>query len=315
MLFFYYRLDTLLLRLYGLLARNFLSFSTGGALANAVWLSLEVYYGCPIAELWWLVGFSEGDGTFGVYKNRGRNRNIVYIKYEYGFGQHSEDMELLLRLQVTLKGIGHIRDGRKQRGERNVAYYRLNHKSDITYVLLPIFDTFPLLTTYKRYQYLYFKEQLLSGIVHYKDLPPFTYPYPRHNLFPTIDHILNLPYFDAWLIGFINAEGSFYIAKEGEGGAFAAFFSISQNDAPQIIEAIRARLGITSLVEHNETRDSYAITTNSIRGVSNVVDFMLNAPVKLRGVKHLQFIIWLINLTRLPRYKEHIKLPYDPLDY
>jgi hypothetical protein len=49
----------------------------------------------------------------------------------------------------------------------------------------------------------------LSKIIRYYDLPRFSIT--TNAFYNTVNELLNVPYYDAWLVGFINAEGSFFI--------------------------------------------------------------------------------------------------------
>jgi hypothetical protein len=44
---------------------------------------------------------------------------------------------------------------------------------------------------------------------------------------------------------------------------------------------------------HKDKTNNYRIKVSGIRGVSNIIKFMSKAPIKLIGLKKLQYIIWL----------------------
>ena len=65
--------------------------------------------------------------------------------------------------------------------------------------ILPIFDKYPM-SFNKQYDYLRFKDALLSNIIYSKYIPK----YIRNNkAINSIESIINTFYFPAWLVGFI----------------------------------------------------------------------------------------------------------------
>jgi len=67
----------------------------------------------------------------------------------------------------------------------------------------PIFDKYNMLTA-KHFDFIYFKSCLLSNKLYFSDISYYTRP---KNNFLKIKEILDRPYFDCWLVGFIEAEG------------------------------------------------------------------------------------------------------------
>jgi len=62
----------------------------------------------------------------------------------------------------------------------------------------------------KQYDYLRFKNALLTAIIYWEDLPEYTRDSKPIN---SIESITSASYFPAWLVGFIEAEGCFSIYK------------------------------------------------------------------------------------------------------
>ena len=124
--------------------------------------------------------------------------------------------------------------------------------------------------------------------------------------------MLTLPYFSPWLIGFIEAEGCFCIYKPSARTSYVASFDISQTDSfPQgaeIISAICKYLSFTQKIYKDDT-NNFKIKVTSIRSVENVIKFLQNAPVKLKGHKKLQYLLWIKELRDIPRYKNKINIP------
>lgn len=101
--------------------------------------------------------------------------------------------------------------------------------------------------------------------------------------------IINLPYFNNWLLGFTMAEGSFHIKARG-----TAHFSIVQSDIENspIIKAIHYFIkGPESLNYHIKPEKSkvYRISFSSKKDLNFIIKFFEN---NLLGLKKLQFDNW-----------------------
>lgn len=263
----------------------------------------------------YLVGLIEGDGWFSVTKNG------EYIKYEFGIELDIRDVQLLYKVKEIL-GVGII-DIRERNNQKMVSY-RIRNKSHLKSVVLPIFDKYPMFSN-KQYDYLMFKELLLSDLKHSKspaaeryltrargargakDLNKYIRPIQPLN---TVEMILKKSYFKPWLIGFIEAEGCFSIYKPVKDDSKVASFDISQTNGSILIEAIRTELSLTPKVSKDKTHN-FKLKVSSVRAVENVVKYMQNSPLKLMGHKKLQYLLWLKELRTISRYTKKFNIPNE----
>jgi len=88
-----------------------------------------------------------------------------------------------------------------------------------------------------------------------------------------------------------------------------ACFKITQTSAPQIIESIQVRLSLSPRVSLYKVHNSFEIRASSVQDINNIILFLYKAPVKLKGVKYLQFCNWLHTISNLPRYRNFIFIP------
>lgn len=285
----------------------------------------------------YLVGLYEGDGWFSVSK-KGK-----YIMYEFGLEVSIRDIQLIYKIKKLL-GVGtvYIRNKSKSsenldiestllsKNIRNNVIFRIRNKSHLKNIILPIFDKYPMITN-KQYDYIRFKSTLLSNIIYSNELLPyirphsFSPPQPEMGCYGSklsiyalnsqdgkssnkIERILNISYFPAWLVGFIEAESSFSIYKPTDSLSSVASFEISQTNEEDLILAIRKFLGLSPNVWVDKT-NNYRLKVSSIRAIENVIKFMSRAPIKLQGYKKLQYIIWLKNMRKIPRYSNKISIP------
>jgi hypothetical protein len=120
---------------------------------------------------------------------------------------------------------------------------------------------------------------------------------------------LNKSYFPAWLVGFIQAQGSFSVYKLKKDDSYLiASFDIAQKDGDILIKAIGKYLSFTTAVYLDQTNCS-RLKVTGVRSVENTINFLHKAPVKLMGNQRLQYLLWIKQLRTIPRYSEKIKIP------
>jgi hypothetical protein len=113
-----------------------------------------------IITAWFIIGFTDGEGTFGVYfikKNKNLKLGMTFIPL-FQIGVHKKDEELLKEIkEVGFKGIGSITYN------KDMAFFKVQSLKDILTVVIPHFDKYPLMTQ-KRADYLLFREIAPSEI-------------------------------------------------------------------------------------------------------------------------------------------------------
>lgn len=244
----------------------------------------------------YLVGLFEGDGYFTITK-KGKN-----LTYELGIELSIKDVQLIYKIKALL-GIGVV--SFRKINEIEKVTLRIRDKNHLKNFIIPIFDKYPMFSN-KQYDYLRFKSALLSGIIYSQDLPEYTRSSEPLN---SIESIMDKSYFPAWLVGFIEAEGSFSVYKlKKDGDSLIASFDIAQKDGDILTSAIRKYLSFTTAIYLDKTNCS-KLKVGSVRSVEKVIKFLHKAPVKLMGNKRLQYLLWIKQLRTIPRYSEKIKIP------
>jgi LAGLIDADG endonuclease/Cytochrome C and Quinol oxidase polypeptide I len=240
----------------------------------------------------WLVGFTDGDGTFSIAR-----QNDTWA-LEFKLGQSTYNLRLLHFVKNQL-GVGSIfveKDG-------NMAHFRIRDRKVLESVIFPIFDKYPLLTS-KQFNYLKFKEAyailsdstldksdkdtLMLNIVNSK--LPAEYISP---IWSTVDNKVSdhasasLVMSKAWLIGFTEAEGSFYLVAKSSTRLVHAF-EITQKLDEIVLNSIRRLLGISTQVQFKKAGYFSLSTTNS-RAIENLIKYFHNT---MRGMKSVEYRIW-----------------------
>lgn len=175
---------------------------------------------------------------------------------------------------------------------------RIRYKNHLKKNIIPIFYKYPMFSN-KQYDYLRFKDGLLTSIISWDNLPEYiTSDVNIH----TVESTISINYFSAWLVGFIEAEGCFSVYKLNKNeDYFVASLDLAQKNRQVLIAAIRKYLSFSSTV-HMDKTNCYKLKVSSVRSLENVIKFLNNAPVKLLGYKKLQYLLWLKQLRTIPRY-------------
>lgn len=272
-------------------------------------------------DIQWLIGFTDGDGCLTMYKEK---KYLNNWRHEYTIGLSIKDIRLLYKIKKIL-GCGVVRK------HNNVAIFKVKKIKHLIYNIIPIFDEYPLLTDKKRSIYLNFRNSLLSKALTSKidktnkdiifinkllaNSPDNLYNTSIENLFINIDNV----FFENWLVGFTEAEGSFYFVKKkvSQIGDISisetplrAEFRLSQNNNVFLLNKIKEKLKIARNVGlQTNSSNLYYIVAVSASSLQNVVDFYTNPNiVKLKGIKYLQFILWLKGIKNIVRHRK-VKIP------
>lgn len=254
----------------------------------------------------WLVGFTDGDGTFNIYINPEGTK----VTFTYKLSQSKYNIKLLYLIKSKL-GIGtiNLKDG------PNEAAYMIRNQNHLLNNLIPIFDKYPLLTS-KRFSYLVWKEGLLisnkEGLTQKQkiDLIKEIYrkPTPKDYVSDAWDSFsinkfeenrleyvneLNSIMSKSWLTGFIEAEGSFYyVRKDKDKNRIVHAFGITQKLDIIVLYAIKSLLHVSSSIKIKKNFNMIE-TTNS-RNIEYIVSYFQynDATPYFLGIKSFEFKIW-----------------------
>ena len=256
----------------------------------------------------WLVGITDGDGTFFFNKN---NKGVWCFTYK--IGQSNYNLRLLYFIKSTL-GIGSVS---VPNSKDNTAEFRIRDVKHIIQYILPIFDNQPLLTS-KHFNYSLFREAILTmanpslskemkdnliSELKAKSLNkiPSEYISPAWQVIGnTVNSIqeANKIMSKHWLIGFTEAEGSFYIVKKGPQRLVHAF-EITQKLDIIVLEAIAVILQVK--VTKKKTYNTVVVTG------SKDIQFILKYFHKtMKGMKALEYRIWARSFNKQNKNYEYL---------
>jgi len=237
----------------------------------------------------WLVGFTDGDGTFSISNSNGKWSLI------YKLSQHEYNGRLLHFIKSQLQ-VGKI----NRESNTKMVNYWIRDRKYLAEVIFPIFDNYPLLSS-KYFNYLKLKEaykilednnlsklkrdELMLNLV--KRVPSADYISPAWGVVNNIvsnTNEANMVMSKPWLIGFTEAEGSFYLVNKTK-DRIVHGFEITQKLDLIVLSAIGYILGIKTY-----SKETYhtVVTTNS-RSIENIIKYYNNT---MKGMKSFEFKVW-----------------------
>ena len=239
----------------------------------------------------WLVGFTDGDGSFVITKSGG------YYKLQYNLSQSKYNLRILHHIKSRL-GYGSVSTSSKQ----TWGNFRITDRKVLNNVIFPIFDKYPLLTS-KSFNYTRFKEA--HSILENKNIATaakndiieelLSVELPSNYISPALSHLTVDSSYDEisqvisvhWLAGFIEAEGNFGIFPDR--GRFNIEFSLVQKLDKLLLELIKRYLHIKSIVKYNKSSGVHVLSSKNSRSISNIISIFTG---QFKGMKSLEFKLW-----------------------
>ena len=254
----------------------------------------------------WLVGFVDGEGTFYI----GKTHNGWTFSFQVP--QSTYNLQFLYYIKSNLKVGSVYVNG--QNG--NIAVYQIRNQEHLVKYILPIFDRYTLLTGHKHFSYMLFRQALLISqdtslsqkekntlISNIKSQKlPHNYISPAwkiiNNCIKNLDSV-NKVMTKSWVIGFTEAEGSFYIFKR-DTNRMSHAFEITQSLDRTVLEG----LAVIFNVEVKDKKTYSTIQVLNLPDLKYVVDYFFKV---LKGRKSLEYRIWARSFLKRKRGFEYLK--------
>ena len=242
---------------------------------------------------WWLVGFTDGDGCFNIYINQKDKK----INFTFKLSQKTNNIRILYFIKKFL-GVGSIIIDKKN----NMVSYIIRDKKIILEKIIPLFDNYPLKSK-KLKNYIIFKESINitnNNLLSQKEKIDKILNLKKSNInISFINQSIN----KSWLIGFTEAEGSFYITLK-EKKRLTHGFAITQKYDKILLESIIKELKIKNPLKLNK-RGFYIIdTTNSIT-LKYIKDYFFKT---MKGIKSFEYRIWARSFKYKGNYEKLLKI-------
>ena len=238
----------------------------------------------------WLVGVTDGDGSFTISR-LSEGKWTLFFKVT----QSTYNLRMLYFIKKQL-GAGSV----NITANNQKADFRIRDRKTIGSIIIPIFEKYPLLTSkyhsYEKFKKAYYilentnlstkeKDNLLLELQSQQMSDNYISP-----AWKIVNYKINntneakLVMSKYWLVGFTEAEGSFYLVSK-DSTRIAHAFEITQKLDIIVLKAISLILGIN--LASKKTYNT-VVTTNS-RAISNIIDYYSNT---FKGMKAVEFRIW-----------------------
>jgi hypothetical protein len=230
--------------------------------------------------LQWLVGFTDGDGSFSILR-QGDKWNLTFK-----ISQSSYNLRALYYIKKQLR-VGKV----SVESNRNMASFRIRDRKTIGNLILPIFDKY-------KQAYFILENPILNKIEKNNLLESLKSTTPNEDYNSPAWNKINLPLADAneatkvilkpWLIGFVEAEGSFYLVSKDK-NRIVHGFGITQKLDRVVLEGIKQILHISTQVIYKQNYGHYILDTTNSRAIKNISEYFFNT---MKGMKSVEYRIW-----------------------
>ena len=228
------------------------------------------------------IGLIDGDGSLQV--NHWRKKNLQF-RLVVKLADKPLNLEMLNFIAKTYGGYAQASEG------KGYIQWVINDRKIFYNNIIPLFEQYPPLTSRMKLQYLFFKKFILNSgtlsVEQYLNGRNSKYE-NREFLTPLFTNSANpdkITYFNEWLAGFIESEGSFSHRVKGNYS-----FSIGQNYDLYLIEAIQSFYGLNHLkISKKKGKISnipfYEISIGSASGLEKIIN---HCSKLLQGYKYYQ---------------------------
>jgi len=252
----------------------------------------------------WVSGFVDGEGCFYVRISKSKRHKTgwgIYLSFEMGL--NLRDKDLLLQIKSFFNNAGNIYEN------KNIIKYQVRSVNELTNVIIPHFDKYPLITQ-KQGDFIIFKnivelinkgEHLtndgLVKIVNLKAYLNWGLSSELKNYFPEIIETKrpliiipnNVDY--NWIAGFFSAEGCFFINifKDNQyknGYSVKLQIRVSQHSKEKLLfNNIMYTLKCGIISKHG--KDSIVYIISGFYNIKKLILFF--TKYEIRGIKSLNF--------------------------
>lgn len=238
----------------------------------------------------WFVGYTDGDGCFNVYTN---NNKIIFT---YKLSQKTNNEQVLHYMKKQLK-CGSVRQDK-----RGMSHYLIRNKNCLEKIIIPLFDNYPL-QTIKYNNYIKFRTAFFISKDDSKTQKEKIIEINNLHVGSKNQLFLGLNVTKSWIIGFIEAEGSFYLVKKDK-NRIVHGFGLTQKYDKEVLEEIRKLLKITSNVCWNK-KGFWSLNCTNSKDIKRIKDYFFKT---MKSRKSLIYRIWSKSFSDKGKYNKLLKI-------
>ena len=210
--------------------------------------------------LYWLIGLTEGDGSF--VKTSRNELNFVIV-------QGKANLEILYKIQKTL-GFGQIL-------KQNQRVYRYIVRRKIELMLIILLFNGNIVLPSRKAQFAIFLQTY--------NVRPFSYtiPYSNNKNMPSL--------YNTWFLGFVEAEGCFTISLLSNSNAFRTRFMVAQKgDLNLPVLSTLAVIFQCGVVSGHHKKDNYEYVVSGLTNVVKIYDYFDKYINQFLGIKKISYL-------------------------
>ncbi len=242
-----------------------------------------------VSFLAFLVGVIDGDGYIQT-----RKKSNGYIEFNLTISFNNRDLAtfeyILSKLHFGV--IAKI---------NSTASRLILYNFELKYVLVPLLLKHGLyfLTENRSKQYNWLLYTLEHNIKKWELLPEEVPNYNPIDIKDSNDILRRVWYFNDWFVGFVCAEGSFFIQENKE-----ISFSISQKGNKTLMNVIHSKFESSRALNYIENKDVYLVRMSSVKDIQKIINFFsFEGHYPLIGYKKDSYELWIKALKESNRYK------------
>lgn len=232
----------------------------------------------------WFVGYTDGDGCFSIYTNIHNKK----INFTYKLSQCVDNIQILYFMKKNI-GVGIVR-----KDKYGMAHYLVRNLSLLNSHILPIFDNHKLKTK-KYYDFLKFKyclniyqDSSLTQIEKIRLINERKLVVFQSQLFLLKYQLEVLSLSKSWIVGFVEAEGSFYLTEKEKDKRIVHGFAISQKEDVHLLICIARILKINAKIKRHNANYYMLDCTNS-KNLKFIKDYFFNT---MKSKKAFIYRVW-----------------------
>lgn len=248
----------------------------------------------------WFIGFTEGYGCFNIYTNI-KNKKISFT---FKISQKLNNAQVLYFIKKQLK-CGSVRLNYKY----NMVHFLIRDSKALSTILLPIFNE-NIMYSSKEFSFLLFKKSFsiwldenLNQIEKIEKINKIKNEILPLNYVASIWNNTNIKISKGWVIGFIEAEGSFYLTYKDE-HRLVHGFGITQKLDKIILDEIRVMLCINSKVKYNK-KGFFSLDSSDKISLRFIKKYFFKTMI---SIKSLEYRIWARSFRHKGKHKQLLKI-------
>lgn len=249
-----------------------------------------------VSFLSFLVGLVDGDGYI-----QARKKSNGYIEFNLVITFNNRDLATFEYI------LGKLHFGVIAKVDSTLSKLVI-YNFELKYILVPLLlkNNLFFLTENRINQYNLLLYTLDNNIKKWELLPDIIPNYSPLVFNNSLDILHKVWYFKDWFVGFVVAEGSFFVQANKE-----ISFSISQKGNSTLMKAIHLFFHPSRAIYYSSKNDVSLFRVSSTKDIQKIINFFsLENNYPLIGYKKDSYILWLNSLKQSDRYK-NLKFPQD----